>query len=89
MPGQISISGFSRFIFRIFTVEAAVSAAEAKSLSRDYSLVAIAAAIRKATKFHPQIAQIYADYFSWVPGFLIRSFFALATRHSSLAECPP
>jgi hypothetical protein len=31
MPGQISIEGFSRFIFRIFTVAAAVSAAELKN----------------------------------------------------------
>jgi hypothetical protein len=28
MPGQILMDGFSRFIFRIFTVAAAVSAAE-------------------------------------------------------------
>ena len=33
MPGQISMAGFSRFIFRIFTVAAAVSAAELKRLA--------------------------------------------------------
>src|SRR6266496_2554148 len=32
MPGQISMDGFSRFILRIFTVAAAVSAAELKRL---------------------------------------------------------